>query len=163
MSDRPATTPRNATTGTSGFTMIEMLIALLVLVGGMVSVLALFSTSLSVHRSAVDDTRAALLAEEALDRIRVTWNETGDAAKVAALDLDDASLRPYRVEAEVEPGDEGGATLAVQVRVSWTRGRSERTSRFESVLLRDAFGPGLQALRAGAAPTPPGGLQGGKE
>jgi len=137
-----------------------MVIALLILVGGMVSVLALFSTSVSIHRSAVDDATAALLAEEALDRIRVVWDAEGDLARVRELDLTGATSGPYRVEAEVAPVESATDALAVTIRVAWTRGTGTRSASFESVLLRDAFDANVRAARSSSdrtrASAPPG-------
>jgi len=142
MSSRPETRRDE-----SGFTLIEVLIALLVLVSGMVSVIALFTHSVGVHRAAVDDARTALVAEQVLDRLRIEWDRSGNSGAVAAVDLSDETFRPFDVTAEVASIDGHADALAVTVKLAWARGAKEQEETFVSILLRDGFRARLAELR----------------
>ena len=86
-----------------GFTLIEVLIAMLVLVSGMVSVLALFTHSVTIHRTAVDEARAATAIEMVLDRLQVAWDETGSEAALQATAFEDAQFAPFRIATTTSP------------------------------------------------------------
>jgi len=129
-----------------GFSLMEVLIALAVLVGGMVSVLALFTHAVAVHRYAVDDARAAMLAEEAIERVRLTWVETGDPAEAQALEFGTAEGGAYDVSVSASPYGVERA-LAVTVTVAWRRGSTERSATFRTVVTRDAFASRVRELR----------------
>jgi prepilin-type N-terminal cleavage/methylation domain-containing protein len=60
---RPRRRPRSAR---RGFTLIEILIALAILVIGMVGVMAAFASAIELHKRGVDQTSAALLAQTIL-------------------------------------------------------------------------------------------------
>jgi len=62
----------------SGFTMVEVLVALVVLVIGLLGIAALLLRSLQDGRSAIFRTQAVTLAADLADRIRA--NRTGQAA-----------------------------------------------------------------------------------
>lgn len=62
----------------SGFTMVEVLVALVVLAIGLLGIAALYLTSLQAGRTAVYRTEAVTLAADLADRIRM--NRTAQAA-----------------------------------------------------------------------------------
>ncbi len=131
----------------AGFTLIEVLIALLVLVSGMVSVIALFTHSVGVHRGAVDDARSALVAEEVFDRMRVEWDGSGNSGSVTTLDYSDDAFRPFEVTTSVAPIDGSEDALAATVKLTWARGAKEQEETFVSILLRDGFAAKLAELK----------------
>lgn len=73
----------------SGFTMVEVLVALVVLAIGLLGIAALYLSSLQAGRTAIYRTEAVTLAADIADRIRVNrsaqaaYNATFDDKKVA--------------------------------------------------------------------------------
>ncbi len=58
------------TTRRGGFSLIEILVALAILVIGMAGVIATFSSGISLHKQGIDQTSAALVAESVLERMQ---------------------------------------------------------------------------------------------
>lgn len=133
----------------AGFTLMEVLIAMLVLVTGMVSILALFTHAVTVHRQAVDDSRAAMVAEAVLDRVRMTWDESGDPATVQALTFEDAGFAPFAVETSIADYGDSKDALAVSITLTWRLGNKEQLAEYHSVVLRDSFATLVAEARAG--------------
>lgn len=55
---------------TSGFTLVEIALALLVLSVGLLALFGLFPTGMQMNKRAIDETQAALFAEEVLNGVR---------------------------------------------------------------------------------------------
>lgn len=72
-----------------GFSLIEALVALIVLSVGMLGIAALYVESLRSNRTALLRTQAVMLASDMADRIRA--NRGGDANYEAAVDRDDTN------------------------------------------------------------------------
>ncbi len=141
-------------TSEAGFTLMEVLISLLVLVSGMVSVLALFTHSVQIHQQAVDDARTAMVAEAVLDRLRFEWEESGDPSALQTMTFEDETFRPYQVETDVASyGRDNEDAVAVTITLRWRRGAREPEVVFRSVLLRNGFAARVQAARAGRLET----------
>src|SRR5688572_11833452 len=74
---------RNAHPAQSGFTMVEVLVALVVLAIGLLGIAALYLNSLQSGRTAIYRTQAVTLAADLADRIRM--NRTAQAAYDSAF------------------------------------------------------------------------------
>lgn len=73
----------------AGFTLVEIALALLVLSVGLLSLFGLFSTGLQMNKRAIDETQAALFAEEVLNGVRAQatlhpWNIIRDNIELGA-------------------------------------------------------------------------------
>ena len=135
-----------------GFSLIEILIAMAVLVIGMVGVLAVFSSAVGLHKRGVDQTSAALLAETILegaqafalegqtaDQIstrgggryvfRTSENYPGYQYKMICTELGE---REYKlvVEVRLRPQKERRETPSSDTE------QSDESVRFETILLR---------------------------
>jgi prepilin-type N-terminal cleavage/methylation domain-containing protein len=98
-----------------GFTLVELLVAMVVLVTGMASVLALFLSGVSIHKSALDGSNSALVAELALARVQAELAE-GGAGERARGPWE--GFPGYEVEVTVTPLDglpEGDVVVRVIV------------------------------------------------
>ncbi len=73
-----------------GFTLVEVLIAVVVLSLGMLGLVGLQMTATRSNQSAYHRTQAALLAQDALERIRIN----ADEAKIAGYDIAFADAPP---------------------------------------------------------------------
>lgn len=67
---------RGARTGRRGFTVLEVLLAFVILLVGCVSVYALFGRALISHKRAIDNTNVAVLAGNIFDDIAANYNPT---------------------------------------------------------------------------------------
>lgn len=70
-----------------GFTLIEIALALLVASIGLVGLFALFPAGISMNKLAVDETQAALFADQVMNGVRaqtsiVPWNQVKTAVKL---------------------------------------------------------------------------------
>lgn len=116
----------------SGFTLVETLVALLVLAIGMLGIAALYVDTLRASRSALSRTHAVNLAADLADRIRANRNPvdayTGTGLNtVAQADLTDwndlvAGLLPEgTAEVRFDAADPAvGDPAAYTIIVSWT-------------------------------------------
>jgi len=141
MPPRPRPMPRKA----RGFTLVEVLIALLVLSIGMLGIAALYLESLRASRSALVRTQAVTLAADIGDRIRANRDTAGayDCGGTCAKDAGEVGiarddLNAWREAVEDDPADPddpglpggvasvtflgGGANTpdAYTVTISWT-------------------------------------------
>jgi type IV pilus assembly protein PilV len=133
MPSRRRSVPRQA----RGFTLVEVLIALLVLSIGMLGIAALYLESLRASRSALVRTQAVMLAADIADRIRANRDpagiydcggtcEAGEGGNAIAV----ADLNAWRVAVETQlPGGMGSVAFAAgaantpnayTVIISWT-------------------------------------------
>jgi len=104
----------NPTHRSSGFTLIEILLAIGILAIGITAVLSLFMMGARSHRRATDRTRSALLADTLVNQIRADLAETlptrykEDAANnISFWDLTDPA-NPK----EIKPENQNPAVLA---------------------------------------------------
>lgn len=99
-----------------GFSLIEALVALVVLSVGLLGIAALYVTSVSSGRTATLRTQAVMLASDLADRIR--------ANRGGGLTYDDAASGVGAFTAACQPGGGGGgacppATMANEDKAEW--------------------------------------------
>ncbi len=142
-----------ATVRSRGMTLIEVLVAMLILSIGATSLIALFASASATHKRAVDRTHAALVAEEIFSELQMRW--------VADVELKDllADLRkslPERIDDyywEVtlhRPADSVGAgarlgagdaatwdpdELVARVTIKWSRAAESHEEVYSTILL----------------------------
>jgi prepilin-type N-terminal cleavage/methylation domain-containing protein len=123
-----------------GFSLLEVLIAMLILSVGAASVLSLFAAAASTHRRAVDRTHAALVAERVLAEVRHLY-VPGRTPQAIVEEL------PKRLPEEIDgyrhetvafhpKGDSWSeAELFAMVTVRWRESGLERAETFQTILL----------------------------
>ncbi len=136
----------------SGFTLIEMVVALGVLLLGMISVLSLFTAAISLHKEAIDQTDCALLAEEVVGRVRSQLDAGREAKAVeqAFADWQDPTRPHYRVTVDLTEvsNDAQVPEWRASVAVRFRKGAKDRRETFETVIVRDAFAAGVRKARS---------------
>jgi prepilin-type N-terminal cleavage/methylation domain-containing protein len=134
----------------SGFTLMEILLAIGILAVGITSVLFLFTMGARSHRRAVDRTRSALLAETVINQLRADFAEglpdyyvedEGDIQAIHTASHADFPEFTYDVVFEkLYPGDTRGDFYKVRVIVRWGDPDVERDERnshvYETILRR---------------------------
>lgn len=106
-----------------GFSLVETMVALVVIVVGLTALRHTFSTNLAVERQALERMQAALLGKKQLDNLRLQG--FADLLAVPPVttpepfkNSDNQVIEPtFRWQAEIQPEAEG--LLAVQLRVVW--------------------------------------------
>lgn len=124
----PAARPR----GEAGFTLVELMVAIGVLVVGMAGVIAIYWSAARTAREARDRTNAAIIAE-------------GVAAELAAGTLrlpltrsPDPNNPRYERTITARPIDPAGQHRLVEIKISWrTRGGRERGVTYRTIQYRD--------------------------
>lgn len=150
----------------AGFSLLEVLVAMMILAIGAASVLSLFAGAASTHRRGLDRTQAALVAEQVIAEVRGRYTEGSTAetlrARVEAevprlfgdyrwdlvlvepalLERARGSNKPANEDEEADRPDWEPGELFVRVAVRWKRSGSERAESFETILLpRNADDP----------------------
>lgn len=92
-----------------GFTLVEIALALLVISIGLLALFGLFPVGLEANKAALDETRAALFAEEVLNGVRAQaslqpWNDITDNIRLPPPSPD-VWYQPENLRVEVTGGD----------------------------------------------------------
>ena len=141
-------------TARAGFTLIEVVLAMGVLVLGMTSILGMLSFGAALSRTA--SLRAG--ASRAIDAIVIDLEETlfplvvdelGDEVAGEPRDVQERELPGYpglQYSTHSTPNPENPLEYRVDVEIRWTVGGTARSKRFTTLLLREVpFGERLRA------------------
>lgn len=123
--------------GPRGFTLLEVLIAMCVLLISIAAILPLFAVGTASHKRGMDQTIVSLLAPHITAKIQE--NLTAPDPK----DLKDAELEyhglSYRYDAQFSPfdgSDPARTAFIVRVTIRWKEGGQDRAEAFDTILLR---------------------------
>ncbi len=137
----------------SGFSLMEVLIAMAILTFGATSLIALFASGSTTHKRAVDRTRAALVAEELFSEIQVRYNieaEPKDIIKSLQTNLpkqiqgyywEVILFRPARTREAIREGSFAGKgewgvhEMVVRIAIKWGYGSQSREEVYSTILL----------------------------
>ncbi len=127
-------------TGSQGFSLLEVLIAMFVLSVGAASVISLFAAGSSTHRRSVDRTRAALVAEQVIAEAAIAYVPGRTAAEIPGVVQGrlPAVIDGYRFDLTVAhpQGKEWQPSeLVVHVAVRWQESGQARAETFTTILL----------------------------
>ena len=132
----------------SGFTLIECLAALTVLMIGLVSIFSLFLAGTATHKKGVDQTTAGVFAQKVLAELQARFTDeyvkelakkTGSvrSTKFTVKDVTDPEFPgPYRYDLALAAFDNRRDTFAATLTVKWLEGGVQQSAVFETVLLR---------------------------
>ena len=120
-----------------GFTLLEVLIAIMVFVLAVSSILPLFAVGTAAHRRGIDQTEASLLAA------RISAEIQQDLYDLNPKDIVDANFqdrgKTYLYDAQFLPFDRNDpfrSAFIVKVQVKWKVGGQDHKESFDTVLLR---------------------------
>ncbi|HTF56757.1 MAG TPA: prepilin-type N-terminal cleavage/methylation domain-containing protein [Planctomycetota bacterium] len=120
-----------------GFTLLEVIIALAILVLGLSAILPLFAVGTASHKRGIDQTMVSLIAPHITARLQERLYEMNPP------DLKDQEYagfgRVYRYDADFTPldrADKDRMAFIVRVRVRWSENSALHSESFSTILLR---------------------------
>lgn len=124
----------------AGFTLVEMMVALGILVMGMTSLIGLFTAAVSTRYSAELRSRAAAVAEEVLRDIQedVLARDDGLEPEIPSLGPQPVEGMPsmrYRVDFIIDP--EQPDLVMAEVRIGWSEQGAQLEQVFRRILPRE--------------------------
>lgn len=129
-------------TGRRGFTLIEVMVALGVLVIGVTGILAIFAAAASTHRRALEETTAAIIAGSVIAEQRAAFvrNKFGEPVAIKEEPVPGYELYSCTVTPTIlarEPATGRTVQLYLEVGVHFmSRGR-KRTISYRTVFFRE--------------------------
>ncbi|MHC4607612.1 MAG: type IV pilus modification PilV family protein [Planctomycetota bacterium] len=122
-------------TSSYGFTLIEVLVAIMIFAIAVAAILPLFAVGTAAHRRGIDQTETALLADRVFAKLQAGLHSK------KPKNIKDGVMGDgmYRYDAEFFPFDKNDpmcSAFIVKVRVKWKLGGVEQVEEFETVLLR---------------------------
>lgn len=128
---------RNPSHRSGGFTLIEVMIAAVVLVAGMLSIMGLFGVALATHRSNIDTARLAAIRADVLpEALREAVEIDPETEVLTCRDLDrrPAPGHPgFFYELRIESSDADSGAHVAALTVSWWGGGRQQTDRSRHV------------------------------
>lgn len=127
--------------GRTGMTLIEVLVAILILSVGATSLIALFASASSTHKRSVDRTHAALIAEELFCEVQARYFIDAEPRDILAdlrQSLPERITDYYWQVTLYRPGDGEGwspGELVVHVVIRWSRAVESHEERYSTILL----------------------------
>ncbi len=134
----------------AGFTLVEILVALVILAFGLAAILTLFSQATRTHKRSVDATAVAALAQAVLADAQADL-DAGAAPKPVQGQTFPGFSAEYRYDLEFTALGGPGYEVRVVVKYGGT-GAGARQETFETVLIRNGVTPQGGAGAGGAAP-----------
>ena len=124
----------------AGFTLVEMMVALGILVMGLTSLIGLFTAAVSTRYSAELRSRAAAVAEEVLRDIQenVLARDDGQEAEIPSLGPQPVEGMPamrYSVDFIIDPQQPD--LVMAEVRIGWREQGAELEQVFRRILPRE--------------------------
>ena len=126
----------------SGFTLLEMMVAMAILVGGLTALIALLTVGVSTRRSAELRQQAVWLADrviheveqEAFDNIWILGEGAGEIPDRGPNPVDEVPGMTYTVRFHTT--EEAPDLVLAEVRIRWSEQGEEMAESFERVLFR---------------------------
>jgi type II secretory pathway pseudopilin PulG len=120
----------------SGFTLLEIIVALALMMIGIASAFALFAAGTALHKRSVDQTNTALIAEQVFSDLDSKLTTGIDIAKLQKKGASLPEFRDYTYDLHLIPIDKNGEELYVDLTVRWkTRGKI-REQTFSTIRIR---------------------------
>ena len=117
----------------AGFTLLEVMIAAMLLVGGMMAIMGLFGVALATHRANVDIARVAMIRADILPRAQqealVVDPETGAVTHQSLPRRPVPGFPGFFYELVLESAEEGSGTESATLVISWFGGGKRQTAR----------------------------------
>lgn len=121
----------------TGFTLLEVIISLAILVLGLSAILPLFAVGTASHKRGIDETMVSLIAPHITARLQERLYEVNpqtlrdqEYAEVGRIYKYDATFTP------LDLADKDRMAFIVRVQVRWSENASLHSESFSTILLR---------------------------
>ena len=121
----------------AGFTLLEVIISLAILVLGLSAILPLFAVGTASHKRGIDETMVSLIAPHITARLQERLYEVNpqtlrdqEYAEVGRIYKYDATFTP------LDLADKDRMAFIVRVQVRWSENASLHSESFSTILLR---------------------------
>lgn len=121
----------------TGFTLVEVLVAMGVLMIGLTSALALIAAAASTHKKSIDQTNAAFIAEAVVASVEQRLHNVNKLDELMAADQQIAGYPLYRYSVFVHPLNQDQSEVLVAVSVYWDSGGRKLAKTYQTILLRE--------------------------
>lgn len=119
-----------------GFTLIEILVALFVMLIGLSSAFALFAAATAMHKRATDQSMAAIMADSVFSEVESKLTSGVDISRIARLDAKFPKYEGYRYDLTLIPMDENEDEIYVRLAIRWSTQGKELSRVFSTILIR---------------------------
>ena len=120
-----------------GFTLLEVMIAAMVLVGGMMAIMGLFGMALATHRANIDTARVAMIRAELLPEAQrlalVVDPDTGEVSYQGLKKTAVPGHPGFSYTLEIGTSQEESRTEVAVLRLTWWGGGREREAESRHV------------------------------
>jgi prepilin-type N-terminal cleavage/methylation domain-containing protein len=120
-----------------GFTLLEVIISLAILVIGLSAILPLFAVGTTSHKRGIDQTMVSFIAPHITARLQERLYEMNPPALKDQVYSDLG--RVYKYDAEFKPldlADKDRMAFIVKVTVRWNENASPQSETFSTIMLR---------------------------
>ncbi len=120
-----------------GFTLLEVIIAMVVLLLAVSTILPLFAVGSASHKRGMDQSMVSFIAPHISAKLQegLTSDKPGDI-KDAQIAYQGRSFRYDASFAPLDAADPAKTAFIVRVRIKWSDAARERTEEFDTILLR---------------------------
>jgi len=119
-----------------GFTLVEILVALFVMLVGISSAFALFAAATALHKRATDQTSAAVIAESIFSQLQSELTAGVELSDIRKANLMPKGYEGYRHDIELVPIDPYENEIYVRLVITWLKRGTGREQEFSTILLR---------------------------
>ena len=134
--EEPSTAPADTNKTTGGFTLVEILVALFVMLVGISSAFALFAAATALHKRATDQTSAAVIAESIFSQVQSELTAGVELSKIRKGNYMPKGYEEYKYDLEIVAVDDYENEVFVKLTVIWRKRGMGRKQEFSTILIR---------------------------
>ncbi|MFH1421493.1 MAG: prepilin-type N-terminal cleavage/methylation domain-containing protein [Planctomycetota bacterium] len=122
--------------GNSGFTLLEVIVALSIMMIGISSAFALFAAATALHKRSIDQTNSGLIAETVLSNLDLKLTTGIELSDLQIVNGALPEYPNYTYELILVPLDADEREIYIDLAVKWKRGGKLCEQVFNSIRLR---------------------------
>jgi type II secretory pathway pseudopilin PulG len=130
------TAPADLKKTAGGFTLVEILVALFVMLVGISSAFALFAAATALHKRATDQTSAAVIAESIFSQVQSELTSGVELSDIRRGKYMPRGYENYKYELELVAVDDYENEVFVKLTVVWRQKGMGRKQEFSTILIR---------------------------
>ena len=136
LAEMHSTVPADPRETAGGFTLVEILVALFVMLVGISSAFALFAAATALHKRATDQTSAAVIAESIFSQVQSELTAGAELSDIRKGSYMPKGYEDYKYELELIAVDNYENEIFVKLSVIWRKRGIGRKQEFSTILIR---------------------------